>query len=93
MLKITNSTPEVANMFREIMKNPENMFKMLRIDLKKACEEAVTELLKVELTAYLQREKYEWRGRCMPKNMREVQRVNPEITAMATTEDITLQKE
>jgi putative transposase len=57
-------------MFREIMKNPENMFKMLRIDLKKACEEAVTELLKVELTAYLQREKYERSPAGQPRNYR-----------------------
>jgi putative transposase len=50
--------PEVKEMFKEIMKQPEKMFEMLRIDLKSTCEAAIAELIKSELTEYLGREKY-----------------------------------
>jgi putative transposase len=50
--------PEVREMFKEIMKQPEKMFEMLRIDLKSTCEAAIAELIKAELTDYLGRERY-----------------------------------
>jgi putative transposase len=50
--------PEVREMFKEIMKQPEKMFEMLRIDLKSTCEAAIAKLIKAELTDYLGRERY-----------------------------------
>ena len=51
--------PEVREVFKEIIEAPERMFEMFRIDMKHACERAVTELIKVELTQFLGREKYQ----------------------------------
>lgn len=53
------SIPESKEIFKEILKNPETMFDMLRIDMKRCCEQAISELLKCELTLHLGREKYE----------------------------------
>ncbi len=60
MFKMNDETvPEVKAIFKEIMEAPERMFDMLRINLRDVCENAVTELIKVELTQFLGREKYE----------------------------------
>lgn len=67
MLQISNDSnlPEVKEVFKEIMKNPEKMFDMLKVDLKQMCERTVIELIKLELTEYLGREEYE---RTLEKN-------------------------
>jgi len=60
MLKTNGENlPEVREVFKEIMEAPERMFEMFRINMKHACERAVTELIKVELTQFLGREKYQ----------------------------------
>ena len=51
--------PELKAIFKEVMEAPERMFELFRIDMKSACERAVTELIKVELTNFLGRENYE----------------------------------
>jgi len=58
-MKTDANVPEVKEIFKEIMETPERMFEMFRIDMKQACEKAVTELIKVELTRHLGREKYQ----------------------------------
>lgn len=58
-MKTDTNVPEVKAIFKEIMKAPERMFELMRIDMKQACERAITELIKVELTDFLGREKYE----------------------------------
>ena len=50
---------EVEELFKEIMKDPGRMFDMFRIDIKRACEKAVEQVISLELTAYLGRERYE----------------------------------
>ena len=58
MLKTEVNVPEVKEMFKEIMEQPEKMFDMLRIDLKESCERAVSAMIRAELTDFLGREKY-----------------------------------
>ena len=41
------------------MAEPEKMFEMLKIDLRRAVERVVSDLIKAELTIFLGREKYE----------------------------------
>jgi Transposase and inactivated derivatives len=60
---------EAGEIFNEIMKNPGKMFEMFRIDIKRACENAIERVIAMELTAYLGREKYE-RSRGKHKNYR-----------------------
>jgi len=52
--------PEVARLFKVVMENPEKMFEMLKINLKERAEVAISELIKLELTDFLGRQKYEW---------------------------------
>lgn len=59
MLKTEVKLPEVKEIFKEIMEQPEKMFDMLRIDLQKTCEQAVSALIQAELTHFLGREKYD----------------------------------
>lgn len=71
MIKFNNENlPEVKNIFNEIMKNPEKMFEMFRIDMKAACEQAIKELIKMELSNFLGREKYSRIGKDNPANYR-----------------------
>jgi transposase-like protein len=60
---------EAREVFNEIMKSPGRMFEMFRIDIKRACENAIERVIAMELTAYLGREKYE-RSKGKHKNYR-----------------------
>jgi len=51
--------PELKSIFKEIMKEPEKMFDYFRIDMREACQNAVSKLIELELTSCLEREKYE----------------------------------
>ena len=62
-MKIESKVPEVRNLFKQIMAEPERMFELLQMDLKEQCERVVNELLKTELTAFLKRAPYERRER------------------------------
>jgi predicted NAD/FAD-binding protein len=50
--------PEVKNLVRLVMEEPERMFELLHIDTKRQAERAVTELMKAELTQFLGRAQY-----------------------------------
>jgi len=50
---------EIRELIKEIINEPLKLFEMLRIDMKKIAEEALTRILQEELTLYLGREKYE----------------------------------
>ena len=65
-----DNLPVAQEIFKEIMNNPEKMFEIFRLDMKAACEKAVSELLKVELKQYLKRSKYERLGGQSEKNYR-----------------------
>jgi putative transposase len=56
---IEAKVPQVQNLFKQILQEPERMFELLAIDLKAQCERVIQELLKTELTQFLKREPYE----------------------------------
>jgi len=50
MFKMNNNNlPEIKELFKEVIEAPEKIFEMFRIDMRAACEKAVTELIKTEL--------------------------------------------
>ena len=60
VIKVTDvNVPETMETFKAILAKPEKMFEMLRVDFSRAAERAVSELIKLELTEFLGREKYE----------------------------------
>jgi len=58
-VKNENTVPDVKNLFKQVMEQPERMFDMLQIDIKHQAERAIKELLKAELTQFLGRSRYE----------------------------------
>lgn len=59
MISVTGKSLEVKEVFKEIMLSPEKMFEMLEVNMKDVAERTLSELLKVELTSYLGRDKYQ----------------------------------
>jgi putative transposase len=55
---------EAREIFNEIIKSPGRMFEMFRVDIKRACENAIERVIAMELTAYLGRERYERSRAC-----------------------------
>jgi hypothetical protein len=58
-VKDETTVPDVKNQFKQVLEEPERMFEMLEIDIKRQAERAVAELMKAELTAILGRGRYE----------------------------------
>ncbi len=58
-MKDQTTVPDVKNLFKQVMEEPERMFEMLEIDIRRQAERAVTELMKAELTEFLGRSRYE----------------------------------
>jgi len=58
-MKSIVSLPDARTIFKTLIEEPEKMFDLLRIDMKNVCERTVSELLKLELTNYLGRKKYQ----------------------------------
>lgn len=58
-MEVTSRVPEVRKLFKQVMSDPGSMFELLRIDLKEQVEKVVSEMLKVELTAFLGRDRYQ----------------------------------
>lgn len=58
-MKSIVSISDAKSIFKELMDEPGKMFELLRVDLKHAAEQAISELLKAELTSHLGREKYQ----------------------------------
>lgn len=60
VIKVSDgSVSETMETFKAILAEPEKMFEMLRVDFSRAAEHAVSELIKLELTNFLGRKKYE----------------------------------
>jgi len=57
-MKIDINVPEVISIFKEIQK-PEQLFAMIRTDLKNKAEDYISKLMDAELTQFLGREPYE----------------------------------
>lgn len=53
------SLPDVKTIFKGISEDPGKVFDLLKLDLRRSFERALTELIKAELTVFLGREKYQ----------------------------------
>jgi len=58
-MRIEISVPEVVSIFKEIQQNPEQIFQMLRLDVKEMVGRYLSEMMNAELTHFLGREPYE----------------------------------
>ena len=58
-MKVEISVPEVVSVFKEIQEKPENLFEMIRVDIRQSVGEYLSELMTTELTHFLGREAYE----------------------------------
>ncbi len=58
-MKVEFSVPEVINIFKEIKEQPEQLFEMIRTDIRKTIGQYLSELMNVELSHFLGREPYE----------------------------------
>jgi putative transposase len=53
------SIPDFRSLIKEVAEEPEKVFDLLKIDMRRSFERAVSELIKAELTSFLGRERYE----------------------------------
>ena len=58
-MKIEISIPEVVGIFKEIQQNPEQIFEMIRLDVREMVGRYLSEMMNAELTDFLGREPYE----------------------------------
>lgn len=58
-MKFEISVPEVIDLFKEIQKQPKELFEMIRVDVKEAVGQYLSSLMNAELTHFLGREYYE----------------------------------
>lgn len=58
-MKVEISVPEVMDIFKEIERQPERLFEMIRVDIRESVGQYLTELMNSELTDFLGREPYE----------------------------------
>ena len=58
-MKLEVTVAEVKEIFKEIQEQPEQLFEMMRLDIKKTVGQYLTALMNAELTYFLGREPYE----------------------------------
>jgi len=58
-MKLEISVPEVVEMFKEIQAQPERVFEMIRGDMRETVGQYLTQLMRAELTTFLDRQPYE----------------------------------
>jgi len=58
-MKVELSVPERVEMFKEIQAQPEQLFEMIRVDIRETVGSYLSTLMGVELTHFLGREPYE----------------------------------
>lgn len=58
-MKVEISVPELVETFKEIQKQPEKLFEMIRFDIRETVGQYLTSLMNEELTGFLGREPYE----------------------------------
>jgi putative transposase len=58
-MKVEISVPELVETFKEIQKQPEKLFEMIRLDIRETVGQYLTSLMNAELTDFLGREPYE----------------------------------
>jgi len=60
-MKVEISIPEVVDIFKEINKQPEQLYEMIRVDIRETVGKYLSELMDAELTHFLGRKRYERR--------------------------------
>ena len=58
-MKVEISVPEVMSIFKEIQQKPENIFEMIRVEIKESVGEYLSRLMDLERTEFLGRQRYE----------------------------------
>lgn len=58
-MKVEISVPELVETFKEIQKQPEKLFEMIRLDIRETVGQYLTSLMNAELTDFLGRQPYE----------------------------------
>ncbi len=58
-MKISLSVTELKNVFKEIQRQPERIFEMIRTEMNQSVGEYLSELMRAELSHFLGREPYE----------------------------------
>jgi putative transposase len=58
-MKVEISVPEVMSIFKEIQQKPENIFEMIRVEIKESVGEYLSKLMDLERTEFLGRQRYE----------------------------------
>jgi putative transposase len=58
-MKFEISVPEAINLFKEVQKQPKQLFEMIRSDVKETVGQYLTSLMNTELTHFLGRDRYE----------------------------------
>ena len=61
-MKLEISVPEVMSIFKEIKEQPEQIFEMIRADIRETVGQYLSDLMHVELTHFLGRKPYERHG-------------------------------
>ena len=60
-MKLEISVPEVGDIFKEIQEQPEQLYEMIRADIKETIGQYLSGLMDAELTHFLGRKRYERR--------------------------------
>jgi len=58
-MKVEISVPEVMSIFKEIQQKPENIFEMIRVEVKESVGQYLSKLMDLERTEFLGRQWYE----------------------------------
>ena len=58
-MKVEISIPEVVSIFKEIQQQPENIFEMIRVEIKESVGQYRSKLMDLERTEFLGRQWYE----------------------------------
>jgi putative transposase len=58
-MKVEISVPEVVSIFKEIQQRPENIFEMIRVEIRESIGQYLTKLMDLERTEFLGRRWYE----------------------------------
>lgn len=67
-MKVEINVPEVVSLFKEIQKQPEKLFEMIRMDIRETVGQYLSKLMDMELTHFLGRKHYERTGQEDPNH-------------------------
>jgi len=59
LIKAQSNIPEVRELFKSMMEEPERLFEMMEFDMREIAERTLSQMLRYELTRHLGREKYQ----------------------------------